>query len=243
MKRFAFLTDLHLDEQFPLDNGVNPTENFERVLEDLRERKITEIVFGGDIGEASSHAFFFRALNDFSFSLNLGNHDNYADVKPYFARGNDDNNLYYSIIDGSHHYLFLDTSADEIGQNQLEWVQNECTSGKELIVFIHHPIIAIDTPVDKRYPLKNRDKLVEILLQQGEKVTVFCGHYHQNDEIHRASIRQITTQALSFQLLKNAPEISIDTAHFGYRIIEIQENSIETEIVTFKTNPATSESI
>ena len=242
MKRFAFLTDLHLDEQFPLDNGVIPTENFERVLEDLRERKITEIVFGGDIGEASSHAFFFRTLNDFSISLILGNHDNYADVKPYFARGNDDNNLYYSIIDGSLHYLFLDTSADEISQNQLDWVQNECKSGKELVVFIHHPILAIDTPVDKLYPLKNRENLVEILLQHRKQVTVFCGHYHLNDERQHDTIRQITTQALSFQLLKNAPEISIDNVHFGYRIIEIHENSIETEIITFKPNPATTES-
>lgn len=236
MKRLAFLTDIHLDEQFPRDNGVNPIENLNRVLEDLRARKITEIVFGGDIGEASSHSAFFSKLNEFSFSLILGNHDKYADVKAHFTQGADDNELYYSQNENAHHYLFLDTSADDISQNQLDWVHAERDPSKELIVFIHHPILAIDTPVDTLYPLRNREKLVEILLQHGKSVTVFCGHYHMNDERQHANIRQITTQALSFQLQKNEPEIAVDSAHFGYRIIEIQENTIETEAITFESN-------
>lgn len=58
MRRIAFITDVHLDEQFPIDNNVNPKQNLEIVLQDISKQGIKEIIFGGDIGEASSHSYF-----------------------------------------------------------------------------------------------------------------------------------------------------------------------------------------
>jgi 3',5'-cyclic-AMP phosphodiesterase len=62
MKHIAFLTDVHLDEPFPLDNNVNPYRNLERVVEDIANRKIEHIVFGGDIGAFTGHQWFFDML-------------------------------------------------------------------------------------------------------------------------------------------------------------------------------------
>lgn len=235
MKRIAFLTDVHLDEQFPIDNNVNSTKNIGTVLSDISKQGIAEIIFGGDIGEASAHNYFFDALKQFSFKLILGNHDKFENVKEHFIIDQNKNELYYKVEDESYLYIFLDTSSDEISTIQIQWLQAELNSIKEIILFIHHPVLSINTPVDKLYPLKNREQLKAILLNHEKNITVFCGHYHMNDEQVQNNIKQITTQSLSFQLVKNATEIQIDNSNFGYRIIEIYEDKIETYLMNFKS--------
>jgi 3',5'-cyclic-AMP phosphodiesterase len=235
MKRIAFLTDVHLDEQFPIDNNVNPAKNFEMVLADLSKQGITEIIFGGDIGEASAHNYFFNAIKHFSFKLILGNHDKYEQVKEHFSDDFNKEELFYKVEEGNYLYLFLDTSLDEISNNQLQWLQSEFATNKKIILFIHHPVLSINTAVDKLYPLKNREQLRALLLSYEKNVTLFCGHYHMNDEQDLENIKQITTQALSFQLVKESDEIKVDTSNFGYRIIEIYEDKIETHLIHFKS--------
>jgi 3',5'-cyclic-AMP phosphodiesterase len=62
---------------------------------------------------------------------------------------------------------------------------------------------------------------------------VLCGHYHMNDEQKFKNIKQFTTQSLSFQLIKKSEEIKIDNRSFGYRIIEIYERKIKTQLINF----------
>lgn len=235
MKKIAFITDVHLDEQFSNDNNVLPRKNLETALADITKQGITEIILGGDIGEASAHNYFFNALKQFSLKLILGNHDKFDDVKKHFNIGENKKELYYKVEEGSYRYLFLDTSSDEITSSQLQWLKSELESEKKIILFIHHPILSINTPVDKMYPLKNREQLKSILLEYKKNVTVFCGHYHMNDEQIFENIKQITTQSLSFQLVKNATEISVDNSNFGYRIIDIYDDKIETHLINFKS--------
>ncbi len=233
MKQIAFITDLHLDEQFPIDQKVNPKNNFENVLADIEKRNIKEIIFGGDIGEASAHKYFFEKLQRFSFNLIWGNHDKFEFVKEYFNKEAIRKELYYNFEHQNYQYLFLDTSNDELSDTQLAFLKTELIQNKELILFIHHPILEIDTAVDKVYPLKNREELKSVLLNFKNKVTVFCGHYHMNDEQEVKNIKQYTTQSMSFQLAKNDPKIAIDTKTYGYRIIEINKEGIESQLISF----------
>lgn len=234
MKRIAFITDLHLDEQFPVDNNVIPTKNFETVLNDIENRKINEVIFGGDIGRATAHNYFFKKLENLSVNLVLGNHDKFEKVKEHFVKDSNREELYYKNEDENYQYFFLDTSADELSKIQLQWIQSELNEKKKLILFIHHPVLEIDTPIDKIYPLKNREELKSILLNFKNDVTIFCGHYHMNDEQEFKNIKQYITQSMSFQAVKNTNEIVIDNLNFGYRIIEISNNKIETELINFK---------
>jgi 3',5'-cyclic-AMP phosphodiesterase len=234
MKRFAFITDIHLGEQFPIDNETNPINNLEIVLADIENKKITDIVFGGDIGDATTHIYFFEKIQNFSVNLVLGNHDKFDKVKQHFSKDTNNDELYYKIESKNYQYIFLDTSADELSKIQLQWLQKALDENKELIILIHHPILEIDTPIDKLYPLKNRDELKSILLNFKSNVTIFCGHYHMNDELSFKNIKQFITQSMSYQLEKNADEILVDNLNFGYRIIEINNNKIKTEIINFK---------
>ncbi len=233
MKKIAFITDIHLDEQFPLDNNVNPKKNFETVLADIEKRNINEVIFGGDIGEPTAHNYFFEKLQNFSVNLILGNHDKFEFVKNHFQKEPTRKELYYKFEFENYQYIFLDTSVDELSKTQLEWLKDELIQKKELILFIHHPILEIDTPVDKVYPLKNKEELKSVLLAFKNNVTVFCGHYHMNDEQELKNIKQYTTQSMSFQLTKNATEIEVDNKNFGYRIIKIHKGEIETELINF----------
>ena len=113
MKRIAFITDIHLNEQFPLDNNVNPTKNFEKVLTDIENRKIDEIIFGGDIGEASAHSYFFDKLKKYSLRLILGNHDKFEEVKQHFFKDIYQEELYYKAEDENYQYIFLEKENED----------------------------------------------------------------------------------------------------------------------------------
>ena len=43
MKRIAHITDIHLEEQFSADNGVNTKENWKIIPNDVSKRKIKEV--------------------------------------------------------------------------------------------------------------------------------------------------------------------------------------------------------
>ncbi len=233
MKRIAFVTDIHLNEEFPLENNVNPAKNFETVLADIERRNINEVIFGGDIGEQTAHKYFFEKLQNLSVNIILGNHDKFDNVKVYFNNEREKKELYYKTEDENYQYIFLDTSVDELSNTQLQWLKSELSQEKELILLIHHPVLEIETPVDKVYPLKNREELKSLLLQFKKNIIIFCGHYHMNDEQEYKNIKQYTTQSLSFQLVKTATEIEVDNKNFGYRVIEIHNDKIETELINF----------
>jgi hypothetical protein len=59
-----------------------------------------------------------------------------------------------------------------------------------------------------------------------------------NDKRNYKNIEQITTPSLSFQLVKDAPELQIDNSTFGYRIIEFKKDAIETELILFDSTDA-----
>ncbi len=233
MKRIAFITDVHLDEQFPLDNMVNPQKNLERVVEDILNRKIEHIVFGGDIGAATAHQWFFDRLKHFSTQIVLGNHDTFKDVTLFFKKDETQEELYYQEENEHYKFIFLDTSLEVLSPAQLEWLRVNLVTDKKVVLFIHHPVLEVDTPVDTLYPLKNRETIQSLLMESGQNITIFCGHYHMNDEQKIENIRQIVTQSLSFQLIKNADDIKIDNSNFGYRIMTFDADKIDTQLVEF----------
>jgi len=234
MKQIAFISDIHLNEQFPIDHHVDSNRNWETILEDIKAKAISDIVFGGDIGDHTSHQWFFETLKPFNLKLVLGNHDEYQQVTNYYKKGINIDELYYQFEDSHYKCIFLDSSSDIVSNEQLQWLKREVLTDKKILLFIHHPILEVNTPVDRLYPLKNREDVKFIIKNIPNEVTIFCGHYHMNDELIEDNIRQIITQAASFQITKFADDLVIDNSMFGYRIIDIGIKNITTRIVNFK---------
>lgn len=66
MQKNAFITDIHLDEAFPKEAGVDSHKNWNWILNDLQSKNIQEVIFGGDIGEYTSNNYFFESLKAFN---------------------------------------------------------------------------------------------------------------------------------------------------------------------------------
>ncbi len=236
-EKIAYITDIHLDEKFPIDLGVNPRDNWNVILNDISSRGITKIIFGGDIGEVNSNQWFFESLSQFDINIILGNHDTYNEVQKYFFKSEDTQKkeLFYNKEGVYHSFIFLDSSSGEISPNQLDWFKNKLNTEKDILIFIHHPIIPIDAEVDKQYGLRKRH-LIEVVLQNiKNSSTIFSGHYHFDDKKTKGNIVQYVTPASSYQVEKIKSEIKVHKDSFGYRIIELNGKKINTDLILFSS--------
>lgn len=235
MKRIAYITDIHLDERSLINRGINARRNWEIILTDVSAREIDKIVFGGDIGDPSAIKWFFDSLQTFDFTLTLGNHDSFLEVSKYFNIEIDSKQqeLYYAQEDKHLKYIYMDSRSGTISPKQLEWFKKELQTNKKPVIFIHHALLPVDTFVDRKYALTNRDEVVAELLKLSNEVTVFCGHYHCDDVSRKQNILQYVTPAGSYQIEKGTEDIVTRDFVFGYRLIDIEKDAITTEVVMF----------
>jgi len=104
-----------------------------------------------------------------------------------------------------------------------------------VLLFLHHPVIAVDTPLDRFGAALKDQELVNACLQECNKEeALFCAHYHMQDTVAEGVIRQFVTPDASYQILRDAKEIMVDSPVFGYRLINVGETELKTEVVMFK---------
>lgn len=235
-KTIAFITDTHLNETLPV--AVNQQQNWERILKDVSERQVDEIIIGGDIGHPSAYAGFFSALGTHGgpFRVIPGNHDTLPDLLQQFPNPEHPDNaeLYYSSGDGNFLYLFLDSSTDTISDQQLRWLREKVDDNNlKILLFVHHPVFEVDTPVDRKYPLQNREAVLQVFAQQEHEVFIFCGHYHTEDETGSGAISQYETPAVSYQIRKGTQNIEPHAEYFGYRLITLENANLSSELIKF----------
>ncbi|MCW4468828.1 metallophosphoesterase [Flavobacterium sp. MFBS3-15] len=231
--RIALITDTHLGDPTTVSNNIDPKKNLELVLDDVSEKDIDMLVFAGDITETENYGWFFKRLKTFcpSYKAILGNHDNFAEVVKHFSHPSaSSTELYYSHETETYKYLYMDSSSSRISDMQYAWLERESVTNKHLVIFIHHPILGLDTAMHRIYPLHGRKRINALLQQSLKPVTVFCGHYHMADSRQDGNITQHITPAVSFQVKKDSHEIEITSDHFGYRLIDLTEDGISTQL-------------
>jgi Icc protein len=250
-RRFAYFTDAHLGQRLAMGGGVDGDRmryawepeahksQLRRVLDDIVEKGASDLVFGGDIGARGSVADFFEILGFYGVRprIVLGNHDDYEAIAPYLR---DDarpvhGKACFSLGDLSLKWVFLDSSANRIDEDQLAWLARQLRGVRKLLLFLHHPVLAIETPVEHAgASLREREILKALLTRSGCDISIFCGHYHMDDDRREANIRQFCTPAVSYQIVKKANRLETDTTSCGYRIVEIDGCEIESKVVYLK---------
>ncbi|WP_024770941.1 metallophosphoesterase family protein [Aquimarina macrocephali] len=230
-EKIAHITDLHLDEEYPLKNGVLARKRFDNIIKDIEDKKITRVVCTGDIGENKGISYFFEQLKTKALSITLGNHDMFSEISKHYSKGADydSEKLYSSTIKEYYKFIYLDSSEGVMDKKQLLWLQKELISAKPIIIFVHHPIIGLNLKVDEIGKLKNREDIIPLLEDSLNEITIFCGHYHIESTLNHKNITQHITPAVSYQIEKNLNTIEINTSVFGYRIIEIDQNNISSK--------------
>ncbi|TRW23989.1 hypothetical protein FMM05_12590 [Flavobacterium zepuense] len=233
-KVIAFITDTHLGDTHTRCEGYNPAKQLDDVLNNSALQNATHLVFAGDITEPQMYPYFFNRLHSAypNYKAILGNHDKHAEaVKHCHYKSASGTELYYSEEDEFYKYIYLDSSSSYISESQLQWLEQELDTSKKIVIFIHHPILAVATGMDSIYPLKNRDALRTLLHQLSNDVTIFCGHYHMPDKQQVGNIVQYITPATSFQVKKASDTIEVNTDSFGYRIITLKPQSVTTQLL------------
>lgn len=233
--KIAFLTDSHIDEPTPKKHGADTRKNWEAVLKEIRKISPDLIIFGGDIGTVGSHPYFFDSLSQFNLKLVLGNHDAADDVAKCFPQPVKADKLYYAFQEMDHTLVFLDSSEGKISDEQLTFLKSQLKGADKILLFIHHPILPVDSPVDVKYPLSNRGEVIRILREFKNPVGIFCGHNHCEDETTDANISQFMTSAVSYQILKHHRKIVSDVSYFAYRLIHLSPEGFVTNEV--RLNP------
>lgn len=230
--KIAHITDLHLDEDFPFNDNVSARKRFDKIVESINNNTINHVVCTGDIGENEGVLYFFNQLKKIDLSITLGNHDNFEEIYKYYQLGADDasKKFYRSELKNNFKLIYLDSSSGTIDDKQLQWLEKELISPNPIIIFIHHPIIGLNLKVDAIGKLKNREELVKILEKVPNNITIYCGHYHIESTVVYKNIKQYITPAIAFQIEKNIDEIQINTSISGYRIIQIENNKLSSNI-------------
>lgn len=232
IEKIAHITDMHLDEMFPLENHAFARKRFDNVLKDIENKNISHIICTGDIGEGKGVQYFFEQLKNKSFSITLGNHDKFIEVFKHYNLGADYNSqkIYSSTQKEYYKLIYLDSSEGTIDNKQLIWLEKELISTKPIIIFIHHPLIALNLKVDEIGKLKNRQEVISLLTKVNNEITIYCGHYHMESSLTYKNIAQYITPAIAFQIKKNTNTIEIDTTISGYRIIHIEKHKVSSTV-------------
>jgi Icc protein len=236
-KVIAYITDTHLDEDQPKKYGADARQNFQRIIDDVRGRDVDEIVFGGDIGELEAYPWFFETLSDTALRCYLtpGNHDTAENIRKFYSNDylRSGAEFCYSFESPDNLCIFLDSSVGNVSDTQLSWLGEQLLTEKVIVLFLHHPILHVDTVVDRKYPLENRSAIRDLLLATGKQCYVFCGHYHTEDRAVNGNITQFVTPAVSYQIEKSTKETEANTTWFAYRLIYFEQGAVSTEIVKF----------
>lgn len=233
MTLLAQITDLHLDQAVPELQHLDARARTLAVLDELHRQEITELLVTGDIAETRSGAEWFLeqlAQRGFQAHLILGNHD-LAEV--FIEKGRVGHpQAYFALEQDGFRLLFMDSASYRVDPAQLAWLTAELAQAtQEILIFIHHPVLDCgQTLMDQRYPLKNRDQVLECLVQSQRKITLFCGHYHTEACLEQGLIRQYVTPAVLYQLKKYSTGLETEHETPGYRLLKLENGIYTTEV-------------
>lgn len=231
---FAFLTDIHLKEEFPQSLGINTEERFQIILKDIQDRNIDTLVFGGDLGTDDSlpHYLDSTAFIKHHF-ITLGNHDHWSNFKDQITLESihPTNSLDYSFEKDQTKWIFLDSSLESISQQQLDWLNSELDTHLPIFLFIHHPILNCGTYMDIHHALDNRKSIETALIKTNTPVHIFSGHYHFSKSLAHQNIQQHIGIAASYQLEENPSKVITDAKSFGYSIVSWESENIEVKTI------------
>lgn len=232
IKKIAHITDLHLDEDFPFKNQTVARKRFDAILEDIAKNHISHIICTGDIGENEGIPYFFDTLKALKLSITLGNHDSFSEIAKHYTTGANytSKKVYSSIVMSGYKCIFLDSSEGYIDDAQLTWLKAELLTNKPIIIFLHHPLLALPLKVDEIGKLKNRQQVVAMLTNTANNISIYCGHYHMESTLTYKNITQFITPSVSYQIKKHIDSIEIDTTTSGYRIIEFHNDKLFSKV-------------
>lgn len=236
--KIAQMTDLHIDDILADQCSIDLRDNFLNALASLSSRGVEKIILTGDTGSPDSIGWIFDTLKErgLEYEYVLGNHDEIGvySQRSDFKRNREEATSYFHSLHDRDLYLYLDSSRSIIDAKQRRWMGTVLNSVncRRVFLFIHHPIFDCgNTVMDRLYPLQNREEVAPLLLRQEREIYIFCGHYHTVHEQRIQNITQFVAPSMLVQVKQEGDGIELESKSYGYRIISIQKDAVETEVI------------
>lgn len=239
--RIIQVTDLHVGLANEATFDVDVRANFLGICQKIRELSPDYLVVSGDLCFDKADREIYRWLKkhldslEITYDLLSGNHDDPGIMAEIFEREHllQNGTLYYQRQLEGFPYLFLDTTTGIVGKEQLKWLQEALNlQTGPVVIFMHHPPLLAGVPhMDRNYSLKNRDEVMEILLDYDKRIDVFCGHYHVDKTLSVEHLNVHITPSCFFQIDPYKEEFAVDHYRPALREIEVNENRLSHSLI------------
>ncbi len=262
--RFAFMTDLHLNQS----NSADRWSGWAQALDSVKALDVDFIILGGDLIDVSSGQtnYISNSTADSMFTVlketldgtgimyypTIGNHDRYFDAEQGYTGGDEVFNKtfrqsYYTFETNGIQFFILNSvqisngSDLSIGEKQMEWLKKELQTipaDKPIIVSTHVPVYSIYYPV-----VEGRYASIDIITNYKELLKTFegynlqlvlQGHQHLYEEIFSQEVQYITGGAVSASWWGGA----FHGTEEGFLLVEVDKyNTTSWEYIDFGWTP------
>ena len=227
--RIVQITDPHLLAPGELLMGLDVNARLAAALRLARTLDPHAYLLTGDFCAHEPVAEVYARLRpqlmalDRPFYLLPGNHDDRAMLRAVFAElpGSGREAIYQSVNIAGYPFILLDSSTGVVDAAQLEWLADVLPQQPEATIVIHHPPIPLGIEfMDQRYPLRDTERLLELLTQDGHRRRVLCGHYHASRVVCHDNLDVFLCPPTSFFIPPATTEFALDPQPPGFQLLE-----------------------
>ncbi|MDX2464880.1 MAG: metallophosphoesterase [Porticoccus sp.] len=225
------LTDCHLgpEKAFSLA-GINTYETFSHVLSNVTASRASSLaLITGDIaceGAEASYQLFSEMMtaSQLNYRWLPGNHDDFEQMKkiipqPFVKAQKLHAWVAISLVsavtgraNGELSDIELQELSDLLKQHQHQFV----------LLFVHHPPVAIHCKWLDEQRISNSEKLNELIVRHGNVKAIFTGHVHQESVTDWCGIPVYSTPSTCFQFTRRSDTFNISGSQPpGYRWMEL----------------------
>jgi 3',5'-cyclic AMP phosphodiesterase CpdA len=232
MTIWAQITDLHIDNNIPELAHIDSRANALAALEAVCREKIDRLILSGDVSETEAGMTWFLdqvRQRKIVYEFIPGNHDA---LEALTGENGTSTHFFARQVEEGFLVLFMDSGPYWVDEKQLAWLEAQLAQAQaEVIVFIHHPVLDCgNSLMDQRFPLKNREAVVQILDKADRPIALFCGHYHLEEIVRHKKITQYVTPSTFYQIEKYTAGIEIASEAIGYRLLSFKPGAYETVV-------------
>lgn len=247
--RILQLTDLHVfSSPHVCLKGIPTRETLQEVVEFIRviEADFDHVVITGDHTHdehPDSYAAVRHIVGHWIDRLWQvpGNHDDRPLLRATFANrisGKDSDLITFSFEDSDWAFIGLDTHvpgevAGHISASQIEWLRTQLQTSrcKNAVLFCHHPPVEVGSEWMDAIGLDGREHLQQVIAEDQRIRMVCCGHVHHEFRFHVGNAEIVTTPSTGIQFSPEGSVPAFCPDAPGFRIIEIDGDTISTRAV------------
>jgi len=208
--------------------GLDVNARLDRVLAHALARSPNAFFLTGDFCAAEPRQEVFHELRarldllGIPYYLAPGNHDDRAMLRDaFYLEGHNYEPIRGLVRVENHNFLFLDSSPGTVDGDQVEWLARAIETYPQAAIVIHHPPVPLGVAfMDKTYPLRNTDELLQVLTADNQPRKVFCGHYHSARTAKWKNLEVHLCPPTSFFINPDSEEFEQDILPPGYLMLE-----------------------